>query len=61
MLQTQQGNHQRAIELLQMAVVANPEGARIHGLLGRIKVQAEDYAGAEAAFVMIPPSYGEAG
>ncbi len=49
-MQGQQGEARKAIALLEGAVQAKPDDDKIWSLLGRMKMAAKDYAGAEKAF-----------
>jgi len=50
MVQRGQGNSEKSVELLEAALESNPEANRIWELLGRLKMSAKDYEGAERAF-----------
>jgi tetratricopeptide (TPR) repeat protein len=49
-LQGQQGEAKKAIELLETAAKATPESDNVWSTLGRMKLAAKDYEGAEKAF-----------
>ena len=49
-LQGQQGEAKKAIELLETAAKATPESDNVWSTLGRMKMTAKDYEGAEKAF-----------
>ena len=46
----QRGNSGRAGELLEAATKANPDAGNVWMMLGRVKMNVEDFAGAETAF-----------